>query len=162
MFKSSTLEQYTHICSLEEGDDTEANLQKLYVITSSVDPGKAETEEQQDHYRKCRYQLEGLLFVNGDNVSDILPLDVQTLQSAIPKIPDWEDAYVFYHDHQRFNNPKANVLCQRHQLSGLCYIHGPCSCVATLFGTVGHGFQSRYDCTLMILTHWIVYYSIHI
>ena len=35
-------------------DDTEANLQKLYVITSSVDPEKAETEEQQDHYRKCR------------------------------------------------------------------------------------------------------------
>ena len=91
-----------------------------------INPGEAETLHLQKHYKECHTRLSRLLKVQGDKVSDTPPSHVQTFEKALLEdISGWEpeNSYVFHRDHQKLKN--RNVLCQRHQLSGLCYIHGP-------------------------------------
>ena len=57
---------------------------------------------------------------------DTVPNGVQTFEIATT--PTWSaNTYVFHRDHSNFQNAEAkgNVLCQRYQLTGLCYIHTP-------------------------------------
>jgi len=56
-----------------------------------------------------------------------VPVNVQTFADFCKTIPEWGDSsksYVFPRDHPNVQN-KQNVLAQRYQLSGLCYIHAP-------------------------------------
>jgi len=59
-------------------------------------------------------------------VSDTVPAGVQSFDDFISKSPTWgqgPDTFVHFRDHVAF--AKKSALVQRHQLSGLCYIHGP-------------------------------------
>ena len=97
------------------------DLEFSYIVSPEM------AKDQKDEYLKCRSRLESLLKHNGDETSDNAPADVQTFESALTQIGAWRTEYVFHRDHKNFKhkNPKPNVICQRHQLSGMCYIHGP-------------------------------------
>ena len=89
-------------------------------------PSNASTNEEKEHYQKCQNRLDRILNIKGDETSDTIPSEVQTFSNFCEKIPSWNSSatsYVFHRDDARVST--KDVLCQRAQLSGLCYIHGP-------------------------------------
>ena len=80
-----------------------------------------------EYYLACRGRLDRLLANEGDVVSDTIPEGVQTFSDFCSLHPSWNDpltSFIFHRDHPLVAR-KSNVLHQRTQLSGLCYIHGP-------------------------------------
>jgi hypothetical protein len=80
-----------------------------------------------EYYLACRGRLDRLLANEGDVVSDTIPEGVQTFSDFCSLHPLWNDpltSFIFHRDHPLVAS-KSNVLHQRAQLSGLCYIHGP-------------------------------------
>ena len=91
-----------------------------------IDPTTAGNQVAQAHYQKCHDRLQRLLTTTGDTVSDTLPAGVQSFDDFIANSPAWKQGpavFVNFRDHVAF--AKKSALVQRHQLSGLCYIHGP-------------------------------------
>ena len=89
-------------------------------------PESAPTDQVQ-YYISCRHRLDRLLTTGGDAVSNTIPEGVQTLENFVSSNTLWSDplkSFIFHRDHPSVAK-KANVLRQRAQLSGLCYIHGP-------------------------------------
>jgi len=91
------------------------------------DPSNAESKELKVHYQKCQDRLNRILIKEGDRQETSIPKDeVQTFEAFCDKVTQWsneKDSYVFFRDDGRVKG--KNVLAQRSQLSGLCYIHGP-------------------------------------
>jgi len=90
------------------------------------DPSQASNEKEKKHYEECQGRLDRLLKNNGDSSSNDIPGDVQTFETFCQLVPEWNDpnkSYVFFRDEPKVEGKE--VLVQRAQLSGLCYIHGP-------------------------------------
>ena len=74
--------------------------------------------------------MDRILSENGDKLvlkGENFPDGVQTFSEFVSLIPLWQNrssSYVFHLDHPDVKD-KSDVLVQRAQLSGLCYIHGP-------------------------------------
>ena len=78
------------------------------------------------YYEKCKDRCDRVISKEGDKTFNQIPLNVQTFDGFCDRVPEWsspETSYVFQRDDPRVS--KKDVLCQRAQLSGLCYIHGP-------------------------------------
>jgi len=70
--------------------------------------------------------LDRIINIGGDNTSNSIPKEVQSFQEFLDEFPDWKDkksSFIFHRDHP--NVKDEDVLAQRVQKSGLCYIHAP-------------------------------------
>lgn len=107
--------------------EDQPELQKIkfkYILNPETSP-----KNLQIHYEKCRDRLDRILSRSGDKVvlrEETFPSDVQSFQDFLTKVSEWdsEDSFVF-HKHHKAVKGKQDILVQRLQLSGLCYIHGP-------------------------------------
>ena len=75
----------------------------------------------------ARARLETLLAPTGDFVQDFLPDNVQSFESALDNLVEWKDrttSYIFLRDDPCVRE-KKDLIAQRVQLNGLCYLHAP-------------------------------------
>ena len=110
-------------------------------------PNDAPTEKLREHYQNCQgkflspifffwriflnfsqntERLDRLLRTQGDVTANEIPKGVQTFEQFCELAPEWRDpkkSHVFFRDDPKVK--EKDVLAQRAQLSGLCYIHGP-------------------------------------
>jgi len=89
-------------------------------------PDLSETPEERIHYEACQRRLDQVLRIEGDKTQDFIPDDVQTFEQFLNEFPNWKDeksSFIFHRDHPTVKN--LNVLAQRVQKSGLCYLHAP-------------------------------------
>eukprot|EP00760_Papus_ankaliazontas_P008271 PhM_4_TR13717/c1_g1_i1/m.29260 len=81
-------------------------------------------------YSLAKERLRRIVSNNTDkhwDVTSVSSLDVQRFVNFVDVAPVWGDeekSFVFFRDHPQLKG-KPQSCAQRHQLSGLCYIHGP-------------------------------------
>jgi hypothetical protein len=89
-------------------------------------PEQAPSEDRVGHYKACQGRLDRILRIEGDKTDCKIPYDVQSFDAFCKIVGEWscsKNSYVFHRDHPKVSS--KDVLVQRAQLSGLCYIHGP-------------------------------------
>mgnify|MGYP000104858107 CR=1 FL=1 len=86
---------------------------------------KFNTRRYKKIYESKRLRLEQLA-KNKDNLCSQLPSNIQTFESFVKKVPEWNDSinsFVLFRDHEQLKEKES--LVQRAQKSGLCYMHAP-------------------------------------
>lgn len=109
---------------LFDKDDSIQEIMFKFICNPDSAPKKSK-----DMYRACQQRLDRILNKTGDTLvlkEQKFPEDVQKFSTFVSIVPSWKSisSFVFHRDHPDVED-KPDVLVQRAQLSGLCYIHGP-------------------------------------
>ena len=112
------------------------------LVENTIYPEQCETDQFKKQFSDAKERLRSIVAPEGDVTSNKVPEKVQTFDEAIHTLQNWkelgsDDIHVFHlHDE---NVQGRDVLVQRVQKSGLCYLHAPV--------VLSHYLVSKYNST---------------
>ena len=93
-----------------------------------MNPAQCEPDELTKQFSEAKERLKSIVAPDGDFTANEIPEDVQTFDQAILKLQYWQDLgsdeiHIFHLHDEKLQG--LDVLVQRVQRSGLCYLHAP-------------------------------------
>jgi hypothetical protein len=111
-------------------------------VENTINPAQCESDELTKQFSDAKERLRSIVAPEGDITSNEIPERVQTFDEAMHTLQNWkelgsDDIHVFHLHDEKVQG--RDVLVQRVQKSGLCYLHAP--------AVLSHYLVSRHNFT---------------